>query len=99
MIWKTEIRVDANRVNQVSFPPTSVHGGLQTQQQVRQSGLAGSRQVGVQAAALLPQVQFTGFSQRVTDSVVLRDQLLTGGQSVSALWWERGGEKDGSISD
>lgn len=63
-----------------------MHGGLQAQQQVRQPGLAGSRQVGVQAAALLPQVQLAGFRQRVTDPVVLRDQLLTDGQSVTALW-------------
>lgn len=66
-----------------------MHSSLQAQQQVRQPGLAGSRQVGVQAAALLPQVQLTGFSQRVTDSVVLRDQLLTGGQGVTALWRRR----------
>lgn len=72
-----------------------MHSGLQAQQQVRQSSLAGSRQVGVQAAALLPQVQLAGFSQRVADSVVLRDQLLAGGQSVTALW----GEKEGSIGD
>lgn len=70
-------------------PLTAVHSSLQAQQQVRQPGLAGSRQVGVQAAALLPQVQLTGFSQRVTDSVVLRDQLLTGGQGVTALWGTR----------
>ncbi len=64
---------------------TTVHSRLQAQQQVRQPGFACSRQVGVQAAALLPQVQLTGFSQRVTDFVVLRDQLLTGGQSLVAL--------------
>lgn len=63
-----------------------MHSILQTQQQVRQPGLAGSRQVGVQAAALLPQVQLTGLRQRVADSVVLRDQLLTDGQRVPALW-------------
>lgn len=61
-------------------------GGFQAQQQVGQPGLAGSRQVGVQAAALLPQVQLAGLGQRVTDSVVLRDQLLTGCESVTALW-------------
>lgn len=70
---------------------TAVHSSLQTQQQVRQPGLPGSRQVGVQVAALLPQVHLTGFSQRVTDSVVLRDQLLTGGQSITALWRGRRG--------
>lgn len=69
-----------------------MHSSLQTQQQVGQSSLAGSRQVGVQAAALLPQVQLTGFSQRVADSVVLRDQLLTGGQGVTALWRGSRGE-------
>lgn len=70
---------------------TAVHSSLQAQQQVRQPGLPGSRQVGVQVAALLPQVHLTGFSQRVTDSVVLRDQLLTGGQSITALWRGRRG--------
>lgn len=62
-----------------------MHGGLQTQQQVGESGLAGSRQVGVQAAALLPQVQLAGFGQGVTDPVVLRNQLLADGQRVTAL--------------
>lgn len=71
---------------------TAVHRRLQAQQQVRQSSLASSRQVGVQAAALLPQVQLTGFSQGVTDPVVLRDELLTGGQSVAALWTGETGE-------
>lgn len=64
---------------------TSVHSSLQAQQQVRQSSLTSSWQVGVQAAALLPQIQLTSFGQRVTDSVVLRDQLLSGGQGVAAL--------------
>lgn len=46
------------------FPAlTAVHGGLQTQQQVGKSGLAGPGQVAVQAAALLPQVQLAGFGQ------------------------------------
>ena len=62
-----------------------MHGGLQAQQQVGESGLSGSWQAGVQAAALLPQVQFAGFSQGVTDPVVLRDELLTDRQSVTAL--------------
>lgn len=59
--------------------------GLKTQEQVRETGLAGPRQVGIEAAAVLPQVQLTGFSQRVTDPVVLGDQLLPCCQSVSAL--------------
>lgn len=62
-----------------------MHGGLQAEQQVGEAGLAGTRQAGVQAAALLPQVQLTGFSQRVTDPVVLRDQLLPRGQGVPTL--------------
>lgn len=65
-----------------------MHSGLQTQQQVRESGLSGSWQAGVQAAALLPQVQFTGFGQGVTDSVVLGDQLLADCQSITALRME-----------
>lgn len=64
---------------------TSVHSGLQAQQQVREPGLTGPRQAGVQAAALLPQVHFTGFGQRVTDLVILGDQLLSRCQGVSAL--------------
>lgn len=72
-----------------------MHGGLQAQQQVAEPSLAGPRQVGVQAAALLPQVQLAGFSQRVADPVVLRDQLLAGGQGVPAL---RGGEEGGAGS-
>lgn len=78
----------ACRKNQLHTMPgslTAVHGSLQTQQQVGQPGLPGPRQAGVQAAALLPQVQFAGFGQGVTDSVVLRDQLLTDRQSVTAL--------------
>lgn len=64
---------------------TSVHGSLQAQQQVGQPRLAGTRQAAVQAAALLPQVQLAGFRQRVADSVILGDQLLSGRQGVSAL--------------
>lgn len=72
---------------------TTVHGGLQTQQQVGESGLAGPGQVAVQAAALLPQVQLAGFGQRVTDPVVLGDQLLADGQRVVALMGKVGREK------
>lgn len=72
---------------------TAVHGGLQTQQQVGQSGLSGSRQACVQAAALLPQIQFTGLGQGVTDSVVLRDELLTDRQSITALRRKQAAEK------
>lgn len=64
---------------------TSVHSSLQAQQQVRQASLAGSRQVGVQAAALLPQVQLASFRQGVTNSVVLGDELLSGCQGVATL--------------
>lgn len=70
---------------------TTVHGSLQAQQQVRQAGLAGSGQAGVQAAALLPQVQFAGFGQGVTDFVILRDELLTDCQSITALRKKRRG--------
>lgn len=42
---------------------TAVHGSLQTQQQVGESGLTGPGQVAVQVAALLPQVQLAGFGQ------------------------------------
>lgn len=73
-----------------SPPLTSVHSSLQAQQQVGEPGLTGPRQVVVQAAALLPQVRLAGFSQRVADSVVLRDELLTRGQSVTALTKNRG---------
>lgn len=52
---------------------TAVHGGLQAQQQVGQPGLPGSGQAGVQAAALLPQVQLTGLRQGVADPVILGD--------------------------
>lgn len=74
---------------------TAVHSGLQTQQQVGESGLAGPGQVAVQAAALLPQVQFAGFGQRVTDPVVLGDQLLADGQCIAAL--AGGGERDKQV--
>lgn len=75
-----------------------MHGSLQTQQQVRQPGLSGSRQARVQAAALLPQVQFAGFGQGVTDSVVLRDELLTDCQSVTALRKNKGDSVLGATS-
>lgn len=62
-----------------------MNSSLQTQQQVGEPGLTGSGQVGVQVAAMLLQVNLTGFGQRVTDFIVLRDELLTGGQGVAAL--------------
>lgn len=78
---------------------TTVHGGLQAQQQVRESGFAGSRQVGIQAAALLPQVQLAGFGQGVTDPVVLRNQLLADSQRVTALPGGRGrGGQTGEVT-
>lgn len=42
---------------------TSVHSRFQTEQQVRESGLASPGQVAVQVAALLPQIQLAGFGQ------------------------------------
>lgn len=64
---------------------TSMHCGLQTQQQVGQASLSGSRHVGVHAAVVLPQIRLAGFSQRVAHLVVLSDQLLPGGQCFTAL--------------
>lgn len=65
---------------------TSVHCRLQAEEQVGQSGLSSSGHVGVQVTAVFAEVSLTRFSQRVTDLIVLSDQLLPGGQGVSALW-------------
>lgn len=61
-----------------------MYGRLQAQQQVGETGLAGSgHRVG--AAAVLPQVGLAGPGQRVAHLVVLSDQLLSGGQGLAAL--------------
>lgn len=64
---------------------TSVHGWLQAEQQVGQTGFSGSGHVCVHVAAVLPQVWLAGFGQRVTHLVVLSNQLLPGGQSLATL--------------
>lgn len=64
---------------------TSVHSWFQAEQQVGQTSLSGSGHVRVHAAAVLPQVRLAGFGQRVAHLVVLSNQLLPGGQSLTAL--------------
>lgn len=62
-----------------------MHSRLQAEKQVGQTSLSGPGHVGVHAAAVLLQVRLAGFGQRVAHFVVLSDQLLTGGQSLTAL--------------
>ena len=69
----------------VCVSPTPVDRGLQAEQQVGQPGLAGAGARRLHAAVLLLEVGPAGPRQRVAHLVVLRDQLLTGGQGLSAL--------------
>lgn len=67
-----------------SAPLTSVHSRLQAHQEVGQPGLPGAGKV-LHVAAVLLQVTLAGLGQRVTDFVVLGNQLLACGQRVTAL--------------
>lgn len=67
---------------------TSVNCRLQTQEKVRESGLSCPGHAAVRITAVFAQVSLTGLGERVTDLIILSDELLSSGQGVSTLWTE-----------